>query len=116
MDSCFFTLCSSARDWLSTASILTDSIAKKAYRCEPKNVNGFTGRVELAEPFNGRRFRVLNVTDNFNRELVGQLIAFSISGERVARFLSELGETRPLPARIVVDNGTEFTSKAIFEL
>lgn len=64
---------------------------------------------------NGRRFRVLNVTDNFNRELVGQLVAFPISGERVARFLSELGETRPLPARIVVDNGSEFTSKAMFE-
>lgn len=64
---------------------------------------------------NGRRFRVLNVTDNFNRELVGQLVAFSISGERVARFLSQLGETRALPERIVVDNGTEFTSKAMFE-
>ena len=36
----------------------------------------------------GRRFCVLNVTDKFNRELVGQLVAFSISGERVARFLS----------------------------
>ena len=65
---------------------------------------------------NRRRFRVLNVTDNFNRELVGQLVAFSISGERVAHFLSRLGETRPLPKRIVVDNGTKFTSKAMFEL
>jgi len=71
-------------------------------------------RVELPEPtaiyqqwsmdfvadqlINGRRFRVLNVTDNFNRELVGQLVAFSISGERVARFLSQLGETRALRA------------------
>ena len=88
-------------------------------------------RVELSEPtainrqwamdfvadqlINGRRFRVLNVPDNFNRELVGQLVAFSISGERVARFLSSLGGTRALPERIVVDNGTEFTSKAMFE-
>ena len=63
----------------------------------------------------GRRFRVLNVTDNFNRELVGRLVAFSISGKRVARFLSQLGETRALSERIVVDNGTEFTSKAMFE-
>ena len=82
-------------------------------------------RVEMPEPtainqqwsmdfvsdqlINGRRFRVLNVTDNFNRELVGQLVAFSISGDRVARFLSQLSETRHLPERIVVDNGTEFT-------
>ena len=28
---------------------------------------------------------------------------------------SQLGETRALPERIVVDNGTEFTSKAMFE-
>ena len=55
---------------------------------------------------------MLNITDNFNRELVGQLVAFSISGERVARFLSQLGEIRPLPERIVADNGTEFTSRA----
>ena len=67
------------------------------------------------QQINGRRSRVLNVTDNFNRELVGQLVTLSISGERVARFLSQLGETRPLPERIVVDNGTVFTSKAMFE-
>lgn len=29
---------------------------------------------------NGRRFRVLNVIDDFTREVVGQLTAFSISG------------------------------------
>ena len=74
-------------------------------------VDGFV----LDQPINARRFRVLNVTDNFNRELFGQLDAFSISGERVARFLSQLGETRPLPERVVVDNGTKFTSKAMFE-
>jgi putative transposase len=37
---------------------------------------------------NGRRFRVLNVVDDFNRELVGQLVAVSISGYQVARFLA----------------------------
>ena len=56
-----------------------------------------------------------NVTGNFSHELADQLLAFSISGDTVARFLSEHGETRPLPERIVVDNGTEFTSKAVFE-
>lgn len=63
---------------------------------------------------NGRRFRVLNVVDDYSRELVGQLVDFSLSGHRVARFLAELGGQRSLPKRIVCDNGPEFTSKALF--
>lgn len=62
---------------------------------------------------NGRRFRILNVVDDYSRELVGQLISFSISGHQVARFLTQLGETRGLPKVITVDNGTEFTRKAV---
>lgn len=63
---------------------------------------------------NGRRFRTLNIIDHFNRELIGQLTAFSISGHQVSRFLNEIGEIRGFPKQIVCDNGTEFTSKAMF--
>lgn len=63
---------------------------------------------------NGRRFRVLNVIDDHSREMIGQLTAFSISGQRVARFLSTLIDERSRPDQIVCDNGTEFTSKAMF--
>lgn len=64
---------------------------------------------------NGRRFRTLNVIDEFNRELIGQLVSTSISGERVARFLSQLGNERStLPSHMICDNGPEFTSKAMF--
>ena len=63
---------------------------------------------------NGRRFRVLNIIDDFNRELVGQYAEFSISGLQVARFLNQLKETRGLPYQIICDNGAEFTSKAMF--
>lgn len=63
---------------------------------------------------NGRRFRILNVVDDFSRECVGQLVDVSISGHRVARFLTELISQRKRPASIVCDNGTEFTSKAMF--
>ena len=62
----------------------------------------------------GRRFRVLNVVDDYSRESVGQLVDISISGYRVARFLTELSQRRPLPKTLVCDNGTEFTSKAMF--
>ena len=36
---------------------------------------------------NGRRFRVLNVIDDYSREMFGQLVMFSICGNQVARFL-----------------------------
>ena len=61
---------------------------------------------------NGRRFRVLNVVDDFSRECVLQVVDTSISGQRVARALDQLD--RLLPKTIVVDNGPEFTSKAMF--
>lgn len=62
----------------------------------------------------GRRFRVLNVVDDYTRECVGQLVDTSISGGRVARFLDELIEANGKPRSIVCDNGTEFTCKAMY--
>jgi putative transposase len=62
----------------------------------------------------GRRFRVLNIVDDCSRECVGQLVDTSISGERLARFLDQVGRTRKLPESIVCDNGPELTSKAMF--
>jgi len=52
---------------------------------------------------NGRRFRVLNMVDDFSRELVLQIVDFSISGQRVANELSRM--IRQLPRTIVCDNG-----------
>lgn len=63
---------------------------------------------------NGRRFRVLNVVDDFSREMVGQLVSVSISGRQVARFLEQLCEQKGKPRKIICDNGTEFTRKAMF--
>ncbi len=63
---------------------------------------------------NGRRFRVLNVKDDYSKELIGQLTAYSISGQQVARFLDQLIDQRAAPDQITCDNGTEFTCKAMF--
>jgi putative transposase len=63
---------------------------------------------------NSCRLHVLNAIDDFNREVISQLVAVSISGQQVARFLDPVGETRGYPEHIVCDNGTEFTSKAMF--
>lgn len=63
---------------------------------------------------NGRRFRVLNVVDDYSCEMVGQLVSASISGRQVARFLNFLIEQLGKPNKITCDNGTEFTSKAMY--
>ena len=62
----------------------------------------------------GRRVRILNIVDDYSRECVGQLVDFSISGERVSRLLEQLAVERGRPQTIVLDNGPEFTSKALF--
>ena len=62
---------------------------------------------------NGRRFRILNIVDDYSRELVSQLVAFSITVQQVARFLSQLLEQQQAPNNITFDNDTEFTCKAM---
>jgi putative transposase len=39
---------------------------------------------------NGRRFRVLNIVDDSSRELVLQIVDFSISGQRIANELDRI--------------------------
>jgi putative transposase len=62
-----------------------------------------------------RRFRILNIVDDHSRFCPGQIVDLSISGARVARYLDELGERLGLPEEIVLDNGPEGTSRAMFE-
>ena len=42
-----------------------------------------------------------------SRLMIGQFVAFSISGQQVARFLSQLIDQRSRPDQIICDNGTE---------
>ena len=63
---------------------------------------------------NGRRFRVLNITDDVTHECLGAIPDTSISGHRVARELTAIIAMRGKPGMIVSDNGTELTSHAIF--
>src|SRR5277367_987317 len=62
----------------------------------------------------GRRFRILNIVDDVTRECLAAIPDTSISGRRVARELTALIERRGKPGMIVSDNGTEFTSNALF--
>ena len=61
----------------------------------------------------GRRFRVLTLVDHFTRESPALEVGVGMSGRLVADVLTRLSLTRGLPDVIQVDNGPEFTSKAL---
>jgi transposase InsO family protein len=61
----------------------------------------------------GRRFRILNVVDDVTRECLAAIPDTSISGQRVARELTDLVQWRGKPGMIVSDHGTEFTSNTM---
>ena len=61
----------------------------------------------------GRRFRILNVVDDFTRECLASVLDTSLSGVRVVRELDRLCLLRGRPAMVVSDNGTELTSHAV---
>ena len=62
----------------------------------------------------GRSIRVLTAIDLYSRESVALVAASRFSGADVAAVLSAAGKERgSLPRRIRVDNGTEFTSRAL---
>ena len=60
--------------------------------------------------WDGRRFRLLNIIDDFNRELLVMQAELSIPTSRLIRVLEYLKEFRGLPKMIRVDNGPEFIS------
>ena len=63
----------------------------------------------------GRRFRVLNIIDDFSRECLAAIVDISIGGHRVARALDRIAELRGYPCLVVSDNGTELTSNAMLK-
>ncbi len=65
--------------------------------------------------YDGRKFRVFNLLDDYTRESIVQHADFSISGLRLVRIFDDLKKKRKLPKQIVCDNGTEFTSKAFIK-
>ena len=62
-----------------------------------------------------RRFRILNIVDDHSRYCPGQIVDVSITGARLARYLDDLALLRGLPEEIILDNGPEGTSRAMFE-
>ncbi len=61
----------------------------------------------------GRRFRILCIVDDFNRECLASVVDSSLGGVRVVRELERITLERATPRVIVSDNGTELTSVAV---
>jgi len=60
--------------------------------------------------WDGRKFRTLNVIDDFNRKVLAIEADTSLPTLRVIRVLERIKESRGLPEIIRVDNGPEFIS------
>jgi transposase InsO family protein len=61
----------------------------------------------------GGKIRVLSVIDISTREYLALAVESSFGGDKVAAVLSDLRDERGMSPRIMVDNGTEFTSRAL---
>ena len=63
--------------------------------------------------FDGRRFRVLTILDQYTRECLAICAAQSIKAAKVVEIMDRLMIQRGIPQRIQTDNGSEFASKAL---
>ena len=62
----------------------------------------------------GRAFRTLNIVDDKTRECLAIEVGVSLTASCVARVLDEVAlERGTYPARIVLDNGPEYTSQVL---
>ena len=83
-------------------------------RPEPEQINDCWAMDFMAdELFDGRRIRVLTIVDHFSRESLALEVGQSFRGQDVANVPTRIGSQRGLPKTIRVDNGSEFTSKAL---
>jgi putative transposase len=63
----------------------------------------------------GRRFRTLNIVDDFNREALALEIDLNLPSARVIRTLDRIAQWRGYPKQLRMDNGPEFVSVAMSE-
>lgn len=61
----------------------------------------------------GRKYRTLNIMDDYNREALETEIDFSLPAARVIRTLNRLVEQRGRPFAIRCDNGPEYISERL---
>ena len=81
---------------------------------EPSSANEQWGMDFMSDTLmNGRRLRVLTIVDLWNRVSPALEVDFSLPGQRVVRVLERLRLQGRKPRLLRVDNGPEFTGKAL---
>lgn len=84
----------------------------KAMLSTPNQVNQTWSMDFMSDSLtNGRRFRILNIMDDCNREALLNEAYYSIPAQRLVVRLKELIDERGKPQIIRTDNGPEFISK-----
>ena len=63
----------------------------------------------------GKRFRTLNIIDDYNRECLNIEIDTSLPALRVVRVLERIAQLRGYPSSVRIDNGPELISTVIVE-
>lgn len=77
----------------------------------PETINGCWSLDFMCDSlFCGRRFRTLNIVDDFSREALTIEIDVGLSAERVQRVLDRVVAWRGYPSKLRMDNGPEFIS------
>ena len=77
----------------------------------PETINGCWSLDFMCDSlFCGRRFRTLNIVDDFSREALAIEIDIGLSAERVQRVLDRVVAWRGYPSKLRMDNGPEFIS------
>jgi transposase InsO family protein len=61
----------------------------------------------------GKQFKTLSILDEFTRECLGILVAYSILAQDVIAFLIATLKNRPAPAFLRSDNGSQFTAHSV---
>ena len=83
---------------------------------QPAQPNSFWSMDFMSDSLSsGRKFRTLNILDDFNRESLAIEVDYSLPAERVVRVLEQVALTRGYPAFIRVDNGPEYISQRLLE-
>ena len=84
--------------------------------CLPANANQTWSMDFMHDALvNGRKVRILNIIDDYNREALTVQAEYSHSGNSVVRAIEQISDWRGKPTEIRCDNGPEFLSHVLVD-